>query len=95
LLGGGIKITLKTLYLNTPIVMNIQATKIDLIHWLTELKDTNTLKQLKAIKEGQDWWEMISEEDRGSIDEGLAQLDRGEGIPHEQVMKEAREKFNL
>ncbi len=75
--------------------MDIQAAKIDLIHWLTELKDAEILKQLKAIKEGQDWWDQISEEERLAIDEGLAQLDRGEGIPHDQVMKEVREKYQL
>jgi len=75
--------------------MDIQAIKIDLIHWLTELKDTNTLNQLNAIKESQDWWEIITEEERTSIDEGLAQLDRGEGITHKQVIEKAKEKFKL
>ena len=75
--------------------MDIKTLKIDLIHWLTELEDVNTLKQLQALKENLDWWENISEEERLAVDEGLAQLDRGEGIPHEQVMKSMREKYNL
>ena len=74
--------------------MDIQATKIELIHWLTELQDTDILKQLTAIKGGQDWWDAISSEERLAIDEGLAELDRGEGIPHEDVMKRVQERFN-
>ena len=32
-------------------------------------------------------------EDVAAIEEGLAQLDRGEGIPHEQVIAEIKAKF--
>jgi endonuclease III-like uncharacterized protein len=74
--------------------MDIQSTKIDLIHWLTELEDTDVLKQLAIIKGGQDWWDEINEQERLAIDEGIAQLDRGEGIPHQEVMKLVQEKFN-
>ena len=75
--------------------MDIQAVKIDLIQWLAELKDTEILKQLTAIKEGLDWWDQISEEEKKAIDEGLLQLDNGEGIPHEQVMKAVHDKYRL
>jgi predicted transcriptional regulator len=34
-----------------------------------------------------------SAEDIAAVDEGLAQLDRGEGVPHEQVKAEMREKY--
>lgn len=74
--------------------MDIQATKLELIHWLTELQDPDVLRQLKVIKGGQDWWDEISEDERFAIDEGLAELDRGEGIAHEEVMKRVQEKFN-
>jgi hypothetical protein len=75
--------------------MDIQATKIDLIHWLTELQDPDILQQLNVIKGGQDWWDEISEEERLAIDEGIGELDRGEGIPHEEVMKKVRDMFNI
>ncbi len=73
--------------------MDIQTTKINLIHWLTELKDPDILRQLEVIKSGQDWWDEISEEERLAIDEGLAQLDRGEGVSHQEVMARVKEKF--
>mgnify|MGYP001011496613 CR=1 FL=1 len=34
-----------------------------------------------------DWWDEISTEQKKAIDKGLKQLDNGEGIPHEEVMK--------
>ncbi len=51
--------------------MDIQATKLDLIHRLAELKDTNILRQLKVIKSEEDWWHGISKDERLAIDEGL------------------------
>ena len=75
--------------------MDIQSLKLDLIQWLADLKDVHTLKQLRAIKEGSDWWDEISEEERQAIDSGLAQLDRGEGIPHEKVMQKGKDKYDL
>lgn len=75
--------------------MDIQATKIDLIHWLAELKDIDILEQLNVIKCGEDWWLGISEDERLAIDEGLKQLDEGDGIPHEEVVKKVRQKYNL
>ena len=33
-----------------------------------------------------DWWDEISEDERRSIEQGLAEADRGELIPHEEVM---------
>jgi hypothetical protein len=74
--------------------MDIQTTKIDLIHWLTELQDTEVLRQIVNIRSGKDWWDDISEHERLAIDEGIAELDRSEGIPHEEVMKQVRDKLN-
>lgn len=34
-----------------------------------------------------DWWDQISAEQKKAIDKGLKQLDKGEGIAHETVMK--------
>ena len=42
-----------------------------------------------------DWWDEISEAERESIEKGLAEADRGELIPHEEVMKEVKAKYNL
>jgi len=34
-----------------------------------------------------DWWDEISQEQQKAIDKGITQLDKGEGIPHKEVMK--------
>jgi predicted transcriptional regulator len=39
-----------------------------------------------AVKKD-DWWDEIGSDQKKAIDKGLAQLDRGEGIPHKEVMK--------
>ena len=40
----------------------------------------------QADMKEQDWWDEISTEEQAEIEEGLAQADRGELIPHEEVM---------
>lgn len=34
-----------------------------------------------------EWWDEISSEQKKAIDKGIKQLDKGDGIPHEEVMK--------
>ena len=72
--------------------MNIQAEKIELIQILLQTNSEDIIKKVKTLlkKEQKDWWDETSEAERRSIEKGLAQLDRGEGIPHEKVMKKYR-----
>ncbi len=68
--------------------MDIQAEKLRLIEWLAKLNDTKTLNELITLKKKKevDWWDAISAEERAEIEDGLAQSDRDESVPHEQVM---------
>ena len=67
--------------------MGLAAKKLDIIGWITNLKDENVLKKIDSIrKEEDDWWDTIGEDERAEIIEGLSQLDRGESVVHEQVM---------
>lgn len=68
--------------------MDIQAEKLRLIEWLASLKDSSTISELIAFKKSKeaDWWGEISSEEKSEIEEGLAQADRGEVVPHKQVM---------
>ena len=77
--------------------MDIQSVKIHLIHWLTEINDEKILEQLTFLKESyeKDWWDDLSKEEQTLIDEGINQLDQGEGTPHQEVMKKIRKKFDL
>ena len=60
--------------------------KIDKITDRTILQALRTLLSNKAIEKS-DWWDTITEEERKEIELGLAEAERGEVIPHEEVMK--------
>jgi len=83
------RMMLKNRYFVRKIIdMDIQAEKLRLIEWLAGLNDTKTLYEFITLKKNKevDWWDEISAEERAEIEEGLAQADRGELIPHEEVM---------
>lgn len=42
-----------------------------------------------------DWWDEISPAEKESIEKGLAEADKAELIPHEEVIKEVRSKYHL
>lgn len=76
--------------------MNIQSEKLDLIRWLIELNDENVIAKIRNIRnEDADWWDNLSADEAHAIREGLEELDRNEGIPHDQVVAEARRKYGL
>ena len=68
--------------------MDIQAEKLRLIEWLAGLNDTKVLSEFITLKKAKeaDWWDEISTEERLEIEEGLAQADKGEFVPHKEVM---------
>jgi predicted transcriptional regulator len=58
--------------------------------------DEKVVKMVHAMLEAQqeeDWWDELPLEVRGEIDEALADLDKGKGIPHEEVMKKYKKWF--
>jgi hypothetical protein len=78
--------------------MNIQDKKLELIQRILNTNKPSLLEKIAKIfeLEGEaDWWDELSDEERASIQEGLDQLNRGEGIPHEKVMKEMKAKYGL
>jgi hypothetical protein len=69
--------------------------KYDINRLLDETGDINMLFDirqyfLKLKTKNSDWLENISDEQRNSIEKGVAQLEKGEGIAHQKV----REKVN-
>jgi putative addiction module component (TIGR02574 family) len=56
--------------------MDIQTLKIDLIHWLTELKDKNILEKIHALKEDEEI--ELSPAQQTELDERLKKYERGE-----------------
>jgi hypothetical protein len=76
--------------------MNSNSAEIkNILHKLiVETDDENILSKVQAYfttlkSKNVDWWDMISDQEKESINKGLKQLENGEGIPHEQVQKKA------
>jgi len=77
--------------------MNLQAKKLELVQLILNASKPLTLKKVEEVLKRQepDWWDEISDAERQSIKKGLAEADRGELVPHEEVMKEIKAKYHL
>ena len=69
--------------------MNIEATKLELMHLLLQTQKESLLAKLKTVfdEEQVDWWNDMSKAEQEEIKTGLNQADKGEYIPNETVMK--------
>jgi len=78
--------------------MNIQARKLKLVRMIINTDKSSILKKIEDVfrkEKDVDWWDEITEAERQSIEKGLAEADCGKLIPHEEVMKEVKAKYNL
>lgn len=71
--------------------MDVIELRADLHNMIDKISDHNILNAVKTLLSGKtakqaDWWDTISEEERTEIEQGLAEADHGELIPHEEVM---------
>lgn len=67
--------------------MNIETRKLNIISWVSELKDEGTLSKIEQLKPPtKDWWERISEDEKSEIEEGLTQADNDEVKTTEEVL---------
>lgn len=69
--------------------MNIEATKLELMHLLLQTQKESLLAKLKKVfdEEQGDWWNEMSKEEQEEIHTGLDQADKGIYIANETVMK--------
>lgn len=72
-------------------IMDFIELRADLHDMIDKISDRNVLNTVKTLLSGKsakqaDWWDIISEEERTEIEQGLAEADRGELISHEEVM---------
>ena len=77
--------------------MTLEARKLDLIQRLAVVKDEATLQIVDEVlsnNNGHTDWQ-LSDEQKQFVKESIAELDAGMGIPHEEVMREVREKFKV
>jgi|SRR6185437_1508543 len=91
---GGLFIYVKTLPLYNVIIMDI-AVKYKIVEKIIQTNDDlllNEIKSLVGLSES-DFWAEIPGEIKQAINKAKGELDRGEGIPHSQVMTEIKERF--
>ena len=71
--------------------MEQETIKLELIEWLTKLKDIEILNYLKVVKESttskNDWWNDLTEQQIQGIQRGLKDIDEGRVVSHNVVKK--------
>ena len=71
--------------------MNAQTlnNKLELIQWLSTVEDNSIIEKLIKFRkeETKDWWETISEEEKGSIEKGISEANEGKLESHSTVRK--------
>jgi predicted transcriptional regulator len=72
-------------------IMDVTELRSDLHNMIDKITDSDVLHAVKTLLSQRtasqiDWWDVISDEERAEIEQGLAEADRGEVISHEEVM---------
>ncbi|MBE9490176.1 MAG: hypothetical protein IMY67_07785 [Bacteroidetes bacterium] len=69
--------------------MNIEATKLELMHLLLQTQKESLLSKIKKIfdEEQNDWWNDITKEEQQDIELGLQQADKKDFTFNEDVLK--------
>lgn len=72
--------------------MNIQLEKLELLKLLSETNDESIIASIKKIftTEKKDWWDDLTDEQKFEIEESDRQIDRGEFVLYEDLMKKYR-----
>lgn len=77
--------------------MNIEAEKLELMRLLIDTQDEELINDLKSVfqQREHDFWDELPESVKESIEISLKQIENGELIDHETVIKNVREKYGL
>lgn len=78
------------------VIMNLHAKKLKLVQLILNTEKPAVLEKVEAVfkkEHDADWWDQIGEAEKNAVEEGLAEADQGELIPHKEVMKEVRAKY--
>jgi len=73
--------------------MNIQAEKIEIIKMVLETDNPGILETIKSIfrkETSKDFWLQLSQSDREEILKGLEEIESGEVVDYEELMKKHR-----
>ncbi len=69
--------------------LNLQNKKLELIQWLSTLENSTIIEKIMDLRkqENIDWWNSISEDEKESIERGLADAEAGKLNPHTKARK--------
>lgn len=69
--------------------MDVASTKIELASKLLNTNDKELIGYIKAIfsTQPEDWWDELPSQIKDSVTRGIKQADKGETIPHSEVIK--------
>lgn len=80
---------------------NIEETKNRLHKLIVETDDEKILTQVQGYfvtlkrEKNIDWWDALPDTQKEIINKGLQQLENGERIPHDEVMRKAKKILNM
>jgi predicted transcriptional regulator len=69
--------------------MDLQAEKLSIVQTIVTTNDAGLISDIKAFLANRkaDWFDELGEEQQKDVLEGLAEADRGETLPHAEVVK--------
>ena len=73
--------------------MNLDSIKLDLAKKIIDTEDKGIINHIKAVFETHpedNWFESLPDDVKASVEQGILEADRGEGTPHEEVMKRVK-----
>jgi len=78
--------------------MDIQALKIDLVKRILNTQNRVILSEISKLLETEaenDWWDQLPKEIQDSIFEGIKDIGEGKVFTHDQVIREAKQKYGF
>ena len=78
--------------------MDLNERKLKLVQLILSTEEPALLKKVEEVlnkEKSSDWWDDISDQERKLIEESIAEANQGMLIPHEEVMKEFRDRFGI
>jgi hypothetical protein len=75
--------------------MNAAELKSELHRLIVETNDINVLFNIRQYflqlsTKDVDWWDTVSTEQKNSIQKGIGQLDKGQGIAHQTIRQKVK-----
>ncbi|MCP3659939.1 MAG: hypothetical protein GY830_06330 [Bacteroidetes bacterium] len=67
--------------------MDLQSKKLEFIQWFSGLRNPKIIKEVLSFKKKneEDWWDIISDEERKEIQKGMKEADSGKTISNSSI----------